>query len=127
MKADELAKQTRRQAVATIQELSAILPRADAGQALYQRPEHVYRVPETVTRVVDKARAIAPNSLQGMQLAEVERMTAKAVDVEWKKPDSQREYDVRVSRFVLPSQERRQHKERQQARQKEGQDYGNSL
>lgn len=127
LKANELAKQTRRQAATSIQELGEILPRADAGQALYQRPEHVYRVSETVTRVVEKARAIAPNSLQGMQLAEVERMTAKAVDVEWKKPDSQREYDVRVSRFVLPAQERRQHQERQQARQKEGQDYGNSL
>jgi hypothetical protein len=127
LKANEQAKQTRRQAATIIQELSEILPRADAGQALYQRPEHVYRVSETVTRVVEKARAIAPNSLQGMQLAEVERMTAKAVDVEWKKPDSQREYDVRVSRFVLPAQERRQHQERQQARQKQGQDYGNSL
>ncbi|MFC0254480.1 hypothetical protein, partial [Massilia consociata] len=83
--------------------------------------EHIYRVPETVTRVVDRARAIAPTSLQGMQLAEVERMTAKAVDVEWKAPASQREFDVRVSRFVLPAVERRQQQEKEQARQQKGQ------
>ena len=48
-------------------------------------------------------------------------MTAKAVDVEWKAPASQREFDVRVSRFVLPAVERRQQQEKEQARQQKGQ------
>lgn len=120
LKANELATQTRRQTFVTVKELDQVLDRTERGLAPWQRPEHIYRVPETVTRVVDRARAIAPASLQGMQAAEVERMTAKAVDVAWKAPASQREFDVRVSRFVLPAVERRQQQEREQARQQKG-------
>lgn len=121
LKANELATQARRQTFVAVKELDEVLTRTERGLAPWQRPEHIYRVPETVTRVVDRARAIAPASLQGMQAAEVERMTAKAVDVAWKAPASQREYDVRVSRFVLPAVERRQQQEREQARQRPGQ------
>jgi hypothetical protein len=119
LKADELAKRMRVQTVEAIKELDQVLTRTERGQAPHQRQEHIYRVPETVTRVVDRARAIAPASLQGMQLAEVERMTAKAVDVEWKAPASQREFDVRVSRFVLPAEQRRQQQERAKAQDKQ--------
>ena len=112
-------EQARRQTFVTVKELEQVLDRTERGLAPWQRPEHIYRVPETVTRVVDRARAIAPASLQGMQAAEVERMTAKAVDVAWKAPASQREFDVRVSRFVLPAVERRQQQEREQARQQQ--------
>jgi hypothetical protein len=125
LKADELAKRTRLRTVEAIKELDQVLTRTERGQAPHQRQEHIYRVPETVTRVVDRARAIAPTTLQGMQLAEVERMTAKAVDVEWKAPASQREFDVRVSRFVLPAAERRQQQEKEQARQQQ-QGHGHS-
>lgn len=122
LKANELATQARRQTFVAVKELDEVLTRTERGLAPWQRPEHIYRVPETVTRVVDRARAIAPASLQGMQAAELERMTAKAVDVAWKAPASQREYDVRVSRFVLPAVERRQQQqEREQARQRPGQ------
>jgi hypothetical protein len=119
LKADELAAQARRQTVVMVKELDQVLTRTERGLAPWERPEHIYRVPETVTRVVDRARAIAPASLQGMQIAEVEKMTAKAVDVAWKAPASQREFDVRVSRFVLPAVERRQQQEREQARQQQ--------
>jgi len=119
LKANELATQARRQTFVTVKELDQVLDRTERGLAPWQRPEHIYRVPETVTRVVDRACAIAPASLQGMQAAEVERMTAKAVDVAWKAPASQREFDVRVSRFVLPAVERRQQQEREQARQQQ--------
>lgn len=119
LKADELATQARRQTVVMVKELDQVLDRTERGLAPWQRPEHIYWVPETVTRVVDRARAIAPASLQGMQAAEVERMTAKAVDVAWKTPASQREFDVRVSRFVLPDVDRRQQQEREQAREKQ--------
>lgn len=119
LKANEQATQARRQTFVTVKELDQVLDRTERGLAPWQRPEHIYRVPETVTRVVDRARAIAPASLQGMQAAEVERMTAKAVDVAWKAPASQREFDVRVSRFVLPAVERRQQQEREQARQQQ--------
>lgn len=119
LKADELATQARRQTVVMVKELDQVLDRTERGLTPWQRPEHIYRVPETVTRVVDRARAIAPASLQGMQAAEVERMTAKAVDVAWKTPASQREFDVRVSRFVLPDVDRRQQQEREQAREKQ--------
>ena len=119
LKANEQATQARRQTFVTVKELEQVLDRTERGLAPWQRPEHIYRVPETVTRVVDRARAIAPASLQGMQAAEVERMTAKAVDVAWKAPASQREFDVRVSRFVLPAVERRQQQEREQARQQQ--------
>jgi hypothetical protein len=110
---------TRKQAVATTRELVDVVQRSDLGQALYARPEHVYRIPESVGRVVEKARTIAPNSLQGMQLAEVERMTTKAVDVAWTKPEKKNEFEVRVSRFVLPADERRKQQEKEQAQQKE--------
>jgi hypothetical protein len=119
LKADELATQARRKTVVMVKELDQVLTRTERGLAPWERPEHIYRVPETITRVVDRARAIAPASLQGLQAAEVERMTAKAVDVSWKAPASQREFDVRVSRFVLPAVERRQQQEREQAREKQ--------
>ena len=118
-KAEELATQARRQTVVMVKELDQVLTRTERGLAPWQRPEHIYQMPETVTRVVDRARAIAPASLQGMQLDEVERMTAKAIDVAWKAPASQREFDARVSRFVLPAVERRQLQEKEQAREKQ--------
>lgn len=122
LKANEQATQARRQTFVTVKELDQVLDRTERGLAPWQRPEHIYRVPEAVTRVVDRARAIAPASLQGLQATEVERMTAKAVDVAWKAPASQREFDARVSRFVLPAVERRQLQEREQAhQQKKGQ------
>jgi hypothetical protein len=119
LKANEQATQARRQTFVTVKELDQVLDRTERGLAPWQRPEHIYRVPEAVTRVVDRARAIAPASLQGLQATEVERMTAKAVDVAWKTPVSQREFDVRVSRFVLPAVERRQQQDREQAREKQ--------
>jgi hypothetical protein len=119
LKADELAKQTRQQRVVMIGELNEVLTRIERGQPPYHRPEHIYRVPDTVARVVDQARAIAPASLQGMPLAKIEQMTVKAVDVGWKAPASQREFDVSVSRFVLPAAERRQQQEKEQSRQKQ--------
>lgn len=119
LQANDRATQARRQTVVMVKELDQVLTCTERGLAPWQRPEHIYRVPETVIRVVDRARAIAPASLQGIQLAEVERMTAKAVDVAWKAPASQREFDVRVSRFVLPAVERRQQQEREQARDKQ--------
>ena len=106
---------TRKQAVATTRELVDVVQRSDRGQALYDRQEHIYRIPESVGRVIEKARTIAPNSLQGMQLAEVERMTAKAVDVAWMKPEKKNEFEVRASRFVLPAEERRKQQEKEQA------------
>ena len=118
LKADELATQARRQTVVMVKELDQVLDRTERGLAPWQQPQHIYRVPEIVTRVVDRARAIAPASLQGMQLAEVEKMTAKAVDVSWKAQASQRELDVQKSRFVLPAMERRQ-QERERAREKQ--------
>ncbi len=121
LEANKQAKQTRLVAADAAQELGQILERSERGQALHQRPEHIYRVPETVGRVVNKARAIAPNSLQGMQLAEVERMTAKAADVAWKAPGNQNDFQVRVSRFVVPAAQR-QKREIEQAKQN---DHGN--
>lgn len=118
LKAADLAKRTRLHKVETFKELDQVLNRTERGLAPWQRPEHIYRVPETVTRVVERARAIAPTSLQEMQLAEVERMTAKAVDVKWKAPASQREFDVRVSRFVLPAGERKLYSEQQRSQER---------
>lgn len=106
---------TRKQAVATTRELVDVVKRSDRGQALYDRQEHIYRIPESVGRVVEKARTIAPNSLQGMQLAEVERMTTSAADVAWTKPEKKNELEVRMSRFVLPAEERRKQQEKEQA------------
>lgn len=117
LQADERATQVRRHVIVKVKELDQVLTRTERGLALWQQPQHIYRVPEIVTRVVDRARAIAPASLQGMQLAEVERMTAKAADVAWKAPASQRELDVLKSRFVLPAVERRQQQEKEQAHQ----------
>jgi len=116
LEANKQTKQTRLLAADAAQELGQILERSERGQALHQRPEHIYQVPDTVGRVVNKARAIALNSLQGMQLAEVERMTAKAADVAWKAPDTQNEFQVRVSRFVVPAEQRRQLQQKEQAK-----------
>ena len=114
--ANRQAKQARERTADAAQELGQILERSECGQALHQRPEHIYRIPETIGRVVNKARAIAPNSLKGMQLAEVERMTAKAADVSWKEQPNQNDFQKRVSRFVVPAEQRRQLQEKEQAK-----------
>jgi hypothetical protein len=111
------AEQGRRRVVATSDELKDIESRMARGEPAYKRPEHIYQVPDGVARVIEKARQIAPNTLAGMQATEVEQMAARAVDVAWKKPESQREFDVRVSRFVLPAEQQRQLRERNQAKQ----------
>ncbi len=110
-------EQGRRRVAATLDELKDIEPRIVRGEAAYKRPEHIYQVPDGVTRVIEKARQIAASTLVGMPAMEVERMTARTVDVAWKKPESQREFDVRVSRFVLPAEQRRQLQERDQVKQ----------
>lgn len=120
LKANEQAKQARGRTADAAQELGQILERSELGQALHQRPERTYSVPETVGRVVNKARAIAPNSLQGMQLAEVERMTAKAADVAWTAPrEGTNEHLVKVSRFVVPAEQRRQLQQKEHAKNQE--------
>jgi len=92
----------------TVGELGQLVPRVERGQALFDRPAHIYRVSEVVEQVVNKAREIAPNGVKGMPAADIERLTIKALDVAWKAPESQNEFQVRVSRFVVPAEQRRQ-------------------
>lgn len=110
--------QTRRRVVLTTDELREMQGRIAEGQPLWQRPAHLYRVPETVTRVVDAARAMAPAAVPAMPPAEVQRMTDRAADLAWTAPASQREYEVAKSRFVLPAEERQQQLEREAKREK---------
>ena len=110
------AARKRQQVGATIGELGQLVPRAERGQALFDRPEHIYRVPEAVGRVVDKARAIAPHGVKGMPAADIERLTIKALDVAWKAPEGQNEFQVRVSRFVVPAEQRRQEPQHDQTK-----------
>lgn len=112
------ATRKRQRMVDTIGELGQLVPRAERGQALFDRPEHIYRVPEAVGRVVEKARAIAPHGVKGVPAADVERMTVKAIDVAWRAPESQNEFQVRVSRFVVPAEQRRQLQEKGKAQDK---------
>lgn len=95
------ATRKRQQVGATIGELGQLMPRAERGQALFDRPEHIYRMPEAVGRVVDKARAIAQHGVKGMSTAEVEKMTARAIDVAWKAPEGANDHLMAVSRFVM--------------------------
>lgn len=114
LKANDQTKQTRQRTAVDAQELAKIAAR-EPGQAPYELRKHSYTVPKAVERVMNKARAIAPNSLQGMQLAEVERMTARAADVAHKEQDNQNDFQKRVSRFVVPAEQRRQQLQREQS------------
>ena len=109
-------EQTRRRIVSNTDELGEMQGRIAEGQPLWQRPAHLYRLPETVTRVVDAARAMAPAAVQAMPPEEVHRMTDRAADVAWTAPASQREYELAKSRFVLPAEERQQQLEREAKR-----------
>lgn len=111
-------EQTRRRILFTSDELREMQGRITEGQSLWQRPAHVYRLPETVTRVVDAARSMAPAAAQAMPPAEVQRMADRAAEVAWTAPASQQEYEVAQSRFVLPAEERQQQIEREAKRQK---------
>ena len=110
-------EQTRRRIVSNTHELGEMQRRIAEGQPLWQRPA-LYRLPETVTRVVEAARSMAPAAAQAMPPAEVQRMTDRAADVAWTAPAGQREYEVVKSRFVLPAEERQQQLERQVKREK---------
>lgn len=111
-------EQTRRRVRSTTDQLREMQGRIAEGQPLWQRPAHVYRVPETVTRVVNAARSMAPSAAQGMPPAEVKRMTGRAADLAWKAPANQREHEMAKSRFVLPAEERQQQLEREAKREK---------
>mgnify|MGYP000867295247 CR=1 FL=1 len=111
-------EQTRRRIVSIADELGEMQGRITEGQPLWQRPRHLYRLPETVTRVVDAARSMAPAVAQAMPPAEVHRMADRAADVAWTAPASQREYELAKSRFVLPAEERQQQLEREAKREK---------
>jgi len=115
-KANRQAKQARDGAPEAVTELGQILVNVEQGQALHQRQANSYNLPEVIGRVVNKARAIAPNSLQGMQLADVERMTAKAAEVSWTKPEGVNPHLEKVSRFVVPREQRVQQLQRSQER-----------
>ncbi len=110
--------QTRRSVRFTTDELREMQDRIAEGQPLWQRPVHVYRLPETVTRVVDAARSMAPEAVQAMPPAEVQKMTDRAADVAWKAPANKRNYEVAKSRFMLPAEERQQQIEREAKREK---------
>ena len=111
-------EQMRRRVRSTTDELREMQGRIAEGQPLWQRPAHVYRLPETVTRVVDAARSMAPAAAQTMPPAEVQRMTSRAADVAWKAPANKREHEMAKSRFVLPVEERQQQLEREAKREK---------
>jgi hypothetical protein len=115
-KANRQAKQARDGAPEAVTELGQILVNVEQGQALHQRQANSYNLPEVIGRVVNKARAIAPNSLQGMQLADVKRMTAKAAEVSWIKPEGVNPHLEKVSRFVVPREQRVQQLQRSQER-----------
>lgn len=91
----------------TLKELGEMQARSERGQSLWQPPKHVYRVPETVTRVLEVARAMAPKSVPAMSLAEVQRIAELAAEVAWT-PRAGNVVEVAKSRFVLPADERRQ-------------------
>lgn len=100
------AARKRQQVGTTIEELGQLVPRAERGQALFDRPKHIYRVPEAVGRVVDKARTIAPHGMKGMAIEDIERLTITALNVAWKAPKGASEHLVKVSRFVVQAEER---------------------
>lgn len=99
--------------------LSKAMPRVKSGQALYVPAKYVFRIPEIIHTIIDKARAILPNSLRAMQAADIDHMTERAADVAWTRPGSDvHAVTVMQSRFVLPAEQRRLQKEleQQQAR-----------
>lgn len=113
-------EQTLRSASHSLKELGEMQARSERGQALWKQPKHVYRLPETVTRVLEAARAAAPTAVQSMPLPEVQRMAERAAEVAWT-PREGNLVEVLKSRFVLPAAEelRRQQLEREvQAQQK---------
>jgi len=124
LEANKQAKQTRDRAPHDAKELEKMVARSEPGQAPCELAKHGYNLEGVVKRVMDKARAIAPNSLQGMQLTEVERMTAKAADVAYKEQPGLNDYLRKVSRFVVPSEQRRQRQQQHQWEQ--SQERGNS-
>lgn len=100
------AGRKRQRLQSVMDDLRQLAPRAESGQALFDRGERNYLVPETTGRVVDKARSIAPLGVKGLPAADIEKMTAKAIGVAWKAPEGANEHLVKVSRFVVPAEQR---------------------
>ena len=108
----------RRRILGTIKELTEMALRVKRDEALFHRAAHMLRLPESVALVVEKARAIASTVLAGMANGDIERMTGKAIEVAWRKPENSREFQVQLSRFVLPAAERIQQQEQEKAKQR---------
>jgi uncharacterized coiled-coil protein SlyX len=106
----------RRRILGTMKEMMEMALRVKRDEALFHRAAHMVRLPESVALVVEKARAIAPTMLAGMAAADIERMTGKAIEVAWKKPENSREFQVQLSRFVLPAGERMTQQEKEKQR-----------
>ena len=101
----------RRRILGTMKELTEMALRVKRDEALFHREAHMLRLPESVALVVEKARAIAPKMLTGMANGDIERMTGKAIEVAWKKPENSREFQMQLSRFVLPALQQMQEQE----------------
>ena len=102
----------RRRILGTMKEMTEMALRVKRDEAPFHRPAHMVRLPESVALVVEKARQIAPTLMAGMAAGDIERMTGKAIEVAWKKPENSREFQVQLSRFVLPAGERVQQQEK---------------
>ena len=102
----------RRRILGTIKEMTEMALRVKRDEAPFHRAAHMLRLPESVALVVEKARQIAPTMLAGMANGDIERMTGKAIEVAWKKLENSREFQVQLSRFVLPAGERVQEQEK---------------
>ena len=125
---------TKRQALsAKIEQFNKMYDEYGKTGVLWQRPENLYRLPGVVAEVADEAKRIAPNTLAGMRAAEIERMTEKAQDVAWTKPELKgsqhsQEFQERQSRFVLPAEQRKQQQERERQQSQDRQnDHGLGL
>lgn len=113
--ANDRSENRRLQIKQDIKEVEEIALRTQRGESAWRQPSHVYRLPEAVTKVLDRAREIAVQMIAKMQAIDVEALLKRAIEMKWTKPERVNDMTMMQSKFVATPENAKLKREYDQA------------
>lgn len=90
----------RKQIAFEVKAVEEIALRTERGESAWKQPSHVTRLPEAVSKVLDRAREIAASMVAKMKTIDVEALLKRAIDLKYVKPDRINDVQMAQSKFV---------------------------
>jgi hypothetical protein len=116
----------RKQIAFEVKAVEEIALRTERGESAWKQPSHVTRLPEAVSKVLDRAREIAASMVAKMKTIDVEALLKRAIDLKYVKPDRTNDVQMAQSKFVQTPAQIQERRVRVQEQDK-GHDMGNSM